>query len=222
MATGIGTGAQNTEIVDLEDESFKCTVNQFPTSTYGATGGLISDTPFICGGFSGGWQKFCYFLQEYGDWKFESNLTTPRGYAANGNVIRNHKLVMAGGTDGWHLSTIEVVAPNAKSETLPIKLPMAMSGSCIVPWDTDTFMLIGGYSYMDRNQTYLINMANNTYTTGPDLLTARSNLGCHTMNVNGEDFIIVAGGAGATQSTEYLPKANYSSGWQKSKNRTVV
>ena len=93
----------------------------------------VLDTPFICGGFSGGWQKFCYSLQEYGDWKFESNLTAARGYAANGIVIRKNKLVMSGGTDGWHLSTIEVVATNAKSETLPIKLPMAMSGSCIVP-----------------------------------------------------------------------------------------
>jgi len=36
------------------------------------------------------------------------------------------------------------------------------------------------------------------------------------MKINGEDFIIVAGGNGAYKSTEYLQKANYESGWKKS------
>merc|ERR1719245_1395433 len=71
---------QNTEIVDLEDASFNCTVSQFPTSVKGATGGLVGDTPLICGGifYSGEWQypKSCYSLKEDGDWKLESNLNT--------------------------------------------------------------------------------------------------------------------------------------------------
>ena len=65
-------------------------------------------------------------------------------------------------------------------------------------------------------------MANNTVTNGPSLLTGRGNFACHTINVNGEDYIIVAGGIGALKSTEYLQKANYASGWKKSKNRTVL
>ena len=42
------------------------------------------------------------------------------------------------------------------------------------------------------------------------------------MNVNGKEYIVVAGGQGAYKSTEYLQKANYASGWQKSKNWTYV
>jgi len=222
VTTGFESVAQNTEIIDVDDTSFYCKVSQFPTDVWGATGGLVGDTPLICGGsfYSDEWQyqKSCYSLKEDGDWKFESNLNTARYAAANGEVIINNKLVIAGGYNGGNLATIEVVAPNSRSETLPIRLPVTMLGSCIVPWDTNTFLIIGGYlgGLSSRNQTYYINMANNTYTTGPNLLTARWMYACHTMQVNGEDFIIVAGGNGADKSTEYLQKANYESGWKKS------
>jgi len=219
VATGYGSGGKYTEIIDLEDASFNCTLSHFPTSVHGATGGLVGDTPLICGG-AVAWQppqKSCYSLKEDGDWKLESNLNLARYSAANGAVIINNKLVIAGGYNENRLATIEVVAPNSKSETLPIILPVGLSGSCIVPWDSNTFLIIGGKSrYYSRTQTYFIHMANNTYTTGPNLLTARTEFACHTMQVNGEDFIVVAGGYGAYQSTEYLQKANYGSGWKKS------
>merc|ERR1712062_970594 len=220
VATGYGSVGQITEIIDVEDSSFSCTLSQFPTRVYSATGGLVGDTPLICGGtiYSGyGERQFlksCYSLKEDGSWKLESNLNTGRNSAANGEVIINNILVIAGGFDGNYLATIEVVAPNSRSETLPIRLPVAMSGSCIVPWDTNTFLIIGGSSGNSK-QTYFIHMANNTYTTGPNLLTRRYDFACHTMQVNGEDLIIVAGGHGAEKSTEYLQKANYGSGWKK-------
>ena len=158
-------------------------------------------------------------MKQDGDWNLESNLNTARSVAANGEVILNNKLVIAGGYNRNYLATIEVVALNTRSETLPIRLPVAITGSCIIPWDTYTFMIIGGYSggRSDRKQTYFIHMGNNTYTNGPNLLTERSTFACHTMEVNGEDFIIVAGGYGAEKSTEYLQKANYASGWKQSK-----
>ena len=182
----------------------------------------MDNTPLICGGNSGDSSK-CYSLKEDGAWKFESNLNTAGNNAATGSVIMNNKLVLAGGYNGNRLSTIEVVAPNTEPVTLPIRLPLGMSGSCIVPWDTNTFMIIGGYDGSNsRRETYFVNMANNTVTNGPSLMTARIYFACNTMTVNGEDYIIVAGGYGAEKSTEYLPMANYGSGWQKSKNWTVV
>ena len=211
--------------MDLEDASFQCTLSQFPTNAHGATGGLVGNTPLICGGRIGSnYQNSCYSLKEDGAWKLEaSSLITARLGAATGSVIINNKLVLAGGYNGNYLATIEVVAPNEESETLPISLPVGMYGSCIVPWDTNTFMIIGGWDGSNRRrQTHFVNMASNTVTNGPSLRTARSHFACNTMNVNGEDYIIVAGGNGATRSTEYLPKTNYGSGWQKSKNWTVV
>merc|ERR1712062_601127 len=188
------------------------------TDVWGATGGLVGNTPLICGGYQRRYQNSCYSLKEDGTWKLESNLNTARNSAANGKVIMNNKLVIAGGSSNEnYLDTIEVVAPNTRSRTLPIRLPVAMWGSCIVPWDTNTFMIIGGYSGGSRRkQTHFIHMANNTYTNGPNLRLARHYLACHTMKIDGEDFIIVAGGWYAFKSTEYLQKANYGSGWKKS------
>ena len=44
---------RNTEVFDLEDKSFHCTIpNHFPIPLYQSAGGLVNDgeTPFICGG----------------------------------------------------------------------------------------------------------------------------------------------------------------------------
>ena len=188
----------------------------------------MGNTPLICGGRSGGHpghQNFCYSLKEDGDWQFETQLKTARSRSADGDVIIDNKLVLAGGENaGGYLKTIEVVSPDFKSETLPISLP-EMYGSCIVPWDTNSFMIIGGYGLPSgpRKQTVIINMDNYKDTTGPDLLTARNDFSCGTICVNGEDFIVVAGGFRAEKSTEYLPKTKDASGtWKKSKNWTVV
>ena len=84
-------------------------------------------------------------------------------------------------------------------------------------------MIIGGSDgSSNRRETHFVNMASNTVSNGPNLLTARRFFGCHTMNVSGEEYIIVAGGYWTEKSTEYLPVANSGSGWQNSKNWTVV
>ena len=44
VTTGNGFGAKNTEIINLEEASFRCTVSQFPTSVSAATGGLVGNT----------------------------------------------------------------------------------------------------------------------------------------------------------------------------------
>ena len=210
----------------MEDASFKCTVDEYRTSAQEGTGGLVGNTPIICGGIIGHQhQKSCFSLKEDGSWKDEYNLNTARRLAATGSVIINNKLVIAGGWNGGWLDSIEVVAPSNKSETLSrIKLPKPMYGSCIVPWDPNTFMIIGGENGgAPRKQTHFIHMNNNynTYENGPNLLIARYYFACHTMKVNGEDFIIATGGSGSSgsgRSTEYLQRANWKSGWKRSKN----
>ena len=211
---------KTTEIIDLEDASFRCNVDPYPTSASTATGGLVCYTPIICGGISGSFQKSCYSLNEDGSWKDEADLNEAKMSASTGSVTIDNKMVIAGGHNGGDLKTIEVVAPNTQSEILPIKLPVAHHGLCIVSWDTNTFMVIGGSG--GRTRTFLIHTANNSYTEGPNLQIGHHWTGCNTITVNGQDYIIVAGGSGAAGSTEYISKANYASGWKRSKNRTVV
>ena len=94
------------------------------------------NTPVICGGqdlyYPSGYHTSCYSLKESGAWKHESDLNTARRYAATGSVIMKDNLVLAGGFKHGSLDTIEVVAPNTKSETLPISLPVAMHAPCML------------------------------------------------------------------------------------------
>ena len=215
-----------TRIMDLEDPTFSCEVNHFPVKLGSATGGLIGQTPFVCGGILITSKKACYVLEEQnGEWKEDqiAALNGERWNAATGSVIMNDKLVLAGGFGNGRdkLSTIEMVAPNTKSGLLTIELPVAMVGSCIVPWDNTTFMVIGGYSDSARKETYFFHMGNNTISNGPKLLTERSSHACHEINVNGEEFIVVVGGRKGGKvytSTEVLPKSSYTNGWQYGKN----
>ena len=158
---GVSRRVAATRIVDLEDPTFSCEVNQFPIELVKATGGLIGQTPFVCGGMKGHTSsKACYVLEEEnGEWKEDhiAALNGERSIAATGSVIINDKLVLAGGFDGIkEMSTIEMVAPNTRSSILPIELPFGMSGSCIVPWDNNTFLVIGGGAYSGRKETYFL------------------------------------------------------------------
>ena len=84
--------------MDLEDASFQCTLSQFPTNAHGATGGLVGNTPLICGGRIGSnYQNSCYSLKEDGAWELEASSDLNGGRAEAGSVIMNNKLVLAGG-----------------------------------------------------------------------------------------------------------------------------
>ena len=216
---------RRTEIIDLEDSTYTCSkVNQFPDRLCSSTGGLVGSTPFVCGGqgYSSGYTKACYTLQDNGAWIQDpaASLNTARNQAAFGSVVINGKLVIAGGYNGRnYMSSIELVSPKSRSTTLPISLPR-LDRSCIVSWDADTFMVIGGYNYSAYNsETYFITPNNNTVRNGPKLLKARNWVACQNMVVNGEEFIIVVGGHGSstTRTIEVLSKANFKDGWKMGK-----
>ena len=226
-----------TEIIDLKDSSYTCEVNQYPVDgidLYGATGGLVGSTPFVCGGYTTyvGYSNACYTLQDNGAWVQDhtASLNTARAYAAIGSVVINGKLVIVGGTEGEvypgesnSVSSIEMVAPNTRSKTLSVSLPVAFGHSCIVPWDANTFLVIGGCtsSSCSRDETYFFFLNNNTVSNGPNLLGGRYWTACHEMVVNGEEFIIVVGGYpfsnGRSKKVEVLSKTNFREGWKKGK-----
>ena len=100
-------------------------------------------------------------------------------------------------------------------------MPVETHSSCIVPWDDNTFMVIGGnpsssgYTKDSKIGTYLVNLNDNTVTVGPALINARFRHACSEMTVNGEEFIVVTGGNPVKQSTEYLSKASFNDGWKE-------
>ena len=222
---------RNTEIIDVEDSNFRCTkVEQFPVKLHGASGGLMNgQTPFICGGsayINGRWTNYkeCYHLTESGSWAKDqrATLTTARRYAGYGTVVLNNSLVLTGGYNGNHLSSIEMLSPNTTAKTLAVQLPTGFNRHCQVPWDSETFFVIGGYggNSRRRDESYFINVKTNQRTNGPSLNTARSRHACGELEVNGRTFIIVTGGWNGDylRSTEILDKSNVGQGWKTGKN----
>merc|ERR1712062_253070 len=135
----------------------------------------------------------------------------------------NNNLILTGGYNGISLSSIEMLSPNTTGQTLSVQLPTGFSGHCQVPWDSEKFLVIGGFdggSY--RSETYFINVKTNQRTNGPSLNTARYGHGCTELEINGKSYIIVTGGLykSSTEildksSTEILDKSNFGQGWQQ-------
>merc|ERR1712062_859919 len=130
----------------------------------------------------------------------------------------NNNLVLTGGWNGNRLSSIEMLSPNTTAKTLSVELPTGFSYHCQVPWDSEKFLVIGGYgngSY--RRETYFINVKTNQLTNGPSLNNARSSHVCAEVQVNGKSYIIVTGGYNdaGLRSTEILDKSNVEQGWQR-------
>ena len=224
---------RTTEIIDLVDPTFGCTLdNQFPIRLAGATGGFIDEKPMICGGLSlvnsthGSISKACYTLEGNGVWMEDQSaaISSARYYAATGSTILNNKLVLAGGKAGpLRLQTIDLTSPNSftRSETLSVQLPVGLYFSCIVPWDTNSFMVIGGCTTScSRKETYFVFMGNGTVASGPELINGRDKHACEEIIVNDQSYIAAVGGHDSDSefAFELLPKHAFKSGWVKSKH----
>ena len=96
---------RETEVIDLEDSGFVCATTKlqpFPVSTWSGTGGLIGETPMVCGGvlstknYEESFSEACYTLQEDGSWKEDevSTLSIGRVRASAGSVVVNNELVI--------------------------------------------------------------------------------------------------------------------------------
>ena len=216
---------KNTEIIDLEDSTFSCTkVKPFPVILYSANGGLIEGKiPFLCGGRN--WiygvkrYKDCYQLNEDGSWAKDpkASLSTARSDLGYGSIVLNNNLYISGGSDGSSLTLIEMLSPDTTSKIIPVQLPIGIQRHCQVPWDSETFLLIGGTisGQEYRDETYYINVITNQLTNGPSLNTGRYYHTCDELEVSGKSYIIVTGGFPDERSTEVLDKSNVGQGWLK-------
>ena len=229
---------KKTEIIDMENPSKSCMVKPFPEGLIFATGGLIGDNiPFVCSGCKKGTDhrsckhsKACYTLQTNGTWMEDKKaaLISGRGETdrfMSGSVVLSKKYLVIAATQDYGSVTLDLASP--QSETTKFDVEMAIDfdtknqasrqfkGSCIVPWDENTLMIIGGY--YTKKKTFFIHMGNKASTKGPELNNGRYDHACHEMVVKGEEFIVVTGGYGASRSTEYLSKKSYNNGWKKVK-----
>ena len=152
-------------------------------------------------------------------------MTTERAYAGYGSVVLNNNLVLTGGSNENGLSSIEMLSPNTTAKTLSVQLPTEFSDHCQVPWDSEKFLVIGGWDgSRRRDESYFLNVKTNQRTNGPSLNTARYGHACGELQLNWKSYIIVTGGwnGAPLRSTEVLNKNNVGQGWQKGKTQNFV
>ena len=185
---------------------------------------MAGQTPFICGGQINGWtySNNCYQLTEAGSWAKDlmATLNTARTDAGYGSMVLNNNLFLTGGYNGFRLSSIELLSPNATAKTLSVQLPKGIRSHCQVPWDSESFLVVGGWDGSYRDETYLINVKTNQRSNGPSLNTGRKGHACGELQLNGKSYIIVTGGFNNVyiRSTEVLDKGNVGQGWKTGKN----
>ena len=168
----------------------------FPTSIWGATGGLIGDTVIICGGDDGdSFIDECYsFTSEKA--KLVTHMSFAR-YGAASIVLDDNTLWVTGGYNTSILASTEYVT---LTETIDgPDLPLALAHHAMVAINSTCSMVIGGYGeevehsastfYYDRNE--------GEWITGPILIQGRNRhaAGIVTDEVTDEDIIVVTGGS---------------------------
>ena len=206
MVTGWRT---ETEIIDLMNKDFHCSKieQKFPVKLGNAAGGLVEGVPLVCG------SKACFTLKKSGaNWVWKEDLSNSLNQVGSysGSTVFKNSLVVAGGWGPGYLASVEIVKPYVKTILASKGLPVAMYSPCVVPWDADRYLVIGGESWGQkiRKETHFMDMQGNT-SPGPNLNIARYYFACHEVVLNNEAFIIVTGGSTneAFKTTEYLSKS---------------
>ena len=224
-----GHDTQTPELIDLEDPTFKCNqeLPDFPEDLRGATGALIEGKiPFVCGGLVGPpLSKKCYQMGKNGSWiQDEFGLTVRRYFGGVGSVVIDGHMVLSGGSSGPFgddLNSMEMVQPGAESKDLPIQLPVGLLGHCMVSLNSTSFMIIGGSTNGPESaKSYVINVESKVIESGPELMHARDVHACSEIEIDGKQYIIIAGGSfqidqKVLSSTELLDRYDFSQGWQK-------
>ena len=76
--------------------------------------------------------------------------TIPFGFSKTGSVVMNNSLVVSGFSENFSTS-FELVSPNRRPKRLTVQLPWQLYRHCMVKWDSETFMVIGGRQRIKKN-----------------------------------------------------------------------
>ncbi len=207
------------EVINLASSASTCkNPPNFSTNIDEAIGGLgFKENPILCGG----WQNRtpsnkCYSL-ENNKWVSSASMNSVRKSAAAAQ-LRDGKLLVTGGFDGFDFNnSAEVLTEEGWENNIP-SLPVTSYGHCMVTVNSTTVMVIGGGLNEDYSEkTFYFISAEDSWTEGPELKNKRLYHSCGKIRRNKDSqemSIIVAGGVDDSflSSVEILDEG--SSEWQ--------
>ena len=156
------------------------------------------DVPFFCGGGGGNDgadpKDECYTL-----WKREfihvNSMKTPKN-TFGANLIMNGSMVLVGGRDKTkqkqELNGFEMVSLTDTEELTP--LPDEVGEPCIVQALETSFMAIGGWNGEYSSSTFIFDMIEKKWSSGPSLINGRTVAACARIEIGQVYYIVVAGG----------------------------
>ena len=190
------------EIVDLLNPNvkYKLLADNVPR-VFGATGGLLQNSPIVCGGFV---SQDCVVI---GKPEMKMKMIKRRFCAAS--VALNACILwIVGGSNGRHsLKSTEFIrlCKHPTSVKGP-ELPFTIGYHSMIMYDEKSIYIIGGVqNEISSKKTWIVDPTNRfKIKEGPSLNKAREKHGCAKMSVNGRTVLVVAGGCGAGDSVEIL------------------
>ena len=197
----------STEVIDLENSSLTCeSFGELDTARKYSVGGLLENTPIVCGGYPLNRQSCLIFGQSQ-----SVTMTEPR-YVTASIVLNTTTMWVLGGYGGSnYLSSSEFIT--LENAVAGPSLPYKIGNHCAVKFNESQIYVIGGFygDWSDRSHyVYIFNPLDNfSYKKGPSMNYRRLNHGCAVMHDGETSVIVSAGGHGrlssqASSSNAYL------------------
>ena len=222
VATGVlSSSTDKCQVIDVSSSTSCGNLPSYPYSMYLAAGGVINNTPIICGGrISSGFptqQESCYrFNENSNSWNLHCTMTSRRSIHAA--TVINDTLFISGGVDGiLKLASTEFIHADGTVTSGP-NLPEARNGHCMVTLHDSKVIIIGAnYPSSLYKNVLVFDPADNSYTTRPSMSYERRNSACtlfHSDLHNGRPVVLAAGGW--KQATAEVYDYTYANQWQTS------
>ena len=195
-----GADLKQTEIIDLTDPSLTCTSSTFgdlETVRIQAMGGLIIETPILCGGRDSNRDRFDSCIL-FGQTKTSIKLKEKRSGAAS-VMLNEETLWILGGrrTDESYITSTELISLDADFSVYGPSMPNELSNLCAVKYNESHIYLTGGYNYDsggETNKVWIFNKVTTAWTEGPLMINKRAWHGCTILHHEQGSWIVVSGG----------------------------
>ena len=191
--------------------------HQYPLQVWLASGALVNNNLVICGGVYPRTSS-CYKFSHDHQWKSFAEMKTPRSGSAS-IPLPNGLWVTGGfGDGGKNLKSTEFVFSNGTSSTGP-PLPEPRAGHCLLKYK-ETIFLIGGFNENkdDQSQVWIFRDEGMKFVgNGPSMNHVRLNHACgiyQSPTHDGNPMIVVAGGNGSPETSEYWQFTVPGSNWK--------
>ena len=195
----------STEVIDVSNNSLTCnSFGELETGRSHSVGGLLENTPIVCGGTSTSIMQSCLIFGQS-----QTVTMTSKRYGAASVVLNTTTMWVMGGRDGSssydYISSSEFIS--LKNSVPGPSINSLNAYFCSVKYNESHVYEIGGYyRYSSSSEIYIYGtniynpLDNFSRTSGPAMNYRRRYPGCAVMHNGESSVIVVVGGHGCHSS----------------------